>query len=330
MIAIEISRFGGPEVLRAVERPQPSAGPGEVLIRVCAAGVARADLLQRQGKYPPPHGASEIPGLDVAGVIEAVGSGVTRFRSGDRVCAILTGGGYAEFCVAPAVQALPTPATWTDIEAASLPENLFTAYDNVITRAALRRGETVLVHGGSSGVGSTAIMLSRLWDAVIITTAGSESKCAACLEIGANDAINYRESDFSARVLELTNGRGADVVLDLVGAPYLEKNLASLAVEGRIVTIASHGARTAPLDVGLLMRKRARLMGSTLRARSPEERGLVAQALERDVWPKLASKSPIRPLIDSTFPLEDAEDAHRRMEEGTHVGKVVLRIGRGD
>jgi NADPH:quinone reductase len=270
MIAIEISRPGAPDVLRAVERPRPNTGAGEVLIQVRAAGVARADVMQRQGKYPPPPGASDIPGLDVAGVVEAVGTGVTRFKPGDRVCAILTGGGYAEYCVAPAVQVLPTPANWSDVEAAALPENLLTAYDNVITRGQLKAGETVLIHGGSSGVGSTVIMLARFWKANAITTAGSKAKCDACLALGAQHAINYRESDFPEQVLELTGGHGADVILDMVGALYLEKNLASVAVEGRIVTIATQGSRSAPLDVVLLMRKRAQVMGSMLRARTPE------------------------------------------------------------
>jgi putative PIG3 family NAD(P)H quinone oxidoreductase len=326
MIAIEISRYGEPDVLRPVERPVPAPAPGEILIRVAAAGVARADTLQRQGKYPPPPGASDIPGLDISGTVEAISQGVTRFKLGDRVCAILTGGGYAEFCAVPAVQALPIPENWTDVEAATLPENLLTAYDNVVTRAQLKSGETILIHGGTSGVGSTAIMLSRLWNAFPMATAGSAAKCEACLLFGARDAIPYRDADFSQEALALTNGRGVDVILDLVGATYLEKNLACLAVEGRIVTIASHGGRTAPLDFGLLMRKRARVMGSTLRVRTPEEKGAVAQAVERDVWPALPAKNPIRPVIDSTFPLEQAGRAHQRMEQGDHIGKIVLTV----
>jgi putative PIG3 family NAD(P)H quinone oxidoreductase len=242
------------------------------------------------------------------------------------VCAILTGGGYAEYVAAPAVQVLPSPENWSDVETATLPENLFTAYDNVITRGRLKAGETLLIHGGTSGVGSTAILLSRLWKASAITTAGSDAKCQACLELGARYAINYREADFSQRVLALTGGRGADVILDLVGAPYLEKNLACLAIEGRIVTISTQGAWTAPLDIVQLMHKRATVMGSTLRARSAEGKGLVAQAVERDIWPALPAKDPIRPVIDSTFPLVEAAQAHQRMEEGEHIGKIVLTL----
>jgi putative PIG3 family NAD(P)H quinone oxidoreductase len=326
MTAIEISEFGPPSVLKPVERPKPKPGPGEVLIRVETAGVARADLLQREGKYPPPPGASDIPGLDIAGVVESLGASVDDLRIGDRVCAILTGGGYAEYCAVPAVQTLPIPAGWDFVQAATLPENLFTAYDNLVTRGRLQTNETVLIHGGTSGVGSTAIMLAQLFTKNIITTAGSSKKCEQCLNLGAKHAIPYREKQFSPEVLALTEGRGVDVILDMVGAPYLGDNLGCLAVEGRIITIASHGGRTAPLDYRMLMTKRASVMGSTLRGRAPELKGAVAQALREHVWSSLPGKHPIRPLVDSVFSLRDAARAHERMESGEHIGKIVLSM----
>lgn len=324
MIAIEISSFGGPDVLKPAERAKPEPNEAEVVIRVEAAGVARADTLQRQGKYPPPPGSSDIPGLDVAGVIDSIGSRVHNHRPGDRVCAILTSGGYAQFCAAPAVQVLPIPPGWTGVEAATLPENMFTVYDNLITRAALGRGETVLIHGGTSGIGSTAIMLSRAWAAVPVATAGTTKKCDACLSFGAEHAINYRETDFVAEVKRITNGRGVDVVLDLVGGGYLERNLESLALEGRVSIVATQGGRTGQLDIGKLMQKRAKVLGSTMRSRTAQEKGEIAHRLLRDVWPILPAKDPIRPVIDSTFPLTDARLAHARMESGEHIGKIVL------
>ncbi len=317
MIAIEISSFGGPEVLQPVERPKPEPAPGEVLIRVEAAGVAHADLLQRQGKYPPPPGASDIPGLDVAGVIES---------TGDRVCAIVSGGGYAEYCVAPASQVLPIPHGWTAAEAATLPENLFTVYDNLITRAALRSGEKVLIHGGTSGIGSMAIMLSRAWQAMPYATAGTQEKCQACLDLGAEHAINYKESDFVAEVKQLTSGRGVDVVLDLVGGAYLERNLEALATEGRLAIVATQGGRTGQLNLGALMNKRACVLGSTMRSRTPAQKGEIARRLLKDVWPLLPAKNPIRPVIDRVFPLRDAKLAHERLESGHHIGKIVLTM----
>ena len=324
MIAIEISSLGGPEVLKPVERPKPVPKEDEAVIRVQAAGVARADILQRKGKYPPPAGASDIPGLDVAGVIDSIGRNVQKWKPGDQVCAILTGGGYAQFCAAPGVQVLPIPQGWTPVEAATLPENIFTVYDNLITRAALARGETVLIHGGTSGIGSTAIMLSRACQAIPIATAGSAKKCDACISFGAAQAINYRESDFVAETRRITGGRGVNVILDLVGGAYLERNLQSLAKEGRISVVATQGGRTGVLDFGELMHKRARILGSTMRARTAEEKGEVAQRLLRDVWPMLPAKDPIRPVIDSTFPLSEASLAHQRMEQGEHIGKIVL------
>jgi len=324
MIAIEISSFGGPDVLKPVELPQPTPQAGEIVVRVEAAGVSRADSMQREGKYPPPPGASGIPGLDLAGTVYSVGADVSNFKAGDAVCAIVAGGGYAEFCAVPAVQALPVPAGWSACEAATLPENLFTVFDNLITRGGLRRSETVLIHGGASGIGSMAIMLARAWGASAIATAGSPEKCAACLELGAEYAINYKESDFASEVKRISAGHGADVVLDLVGAPYLERNLSALAMEGRLVIIGTQGGRTCDLDLAKLMVKRGRIIGSTMRARSSEQKGEVAKRLLREVWPMLPAKNPIRPVIDRAFPLRDARLAHERLESGQHIGKIVL------
>ena len=326
MTAIEITSFGDPRVLKRVERGKPEPGPGELVIRVKAAGVARADVMQRQGKYPPPPGTPDSPGLDVAGSVDSIGENVSRFKPGDRVCAILAGGGYAEFCAVPEPQVLPTPEGWNEIEAATLPENLFTVYDNLITRAGLKAGETALIHGGSSGIGSMALMLARAWGATSIATAGSQQKCDACLQFGAQHAINYRETDFVAEVKELTGGRGVNVVLDLVGGPYLARNIEALASEGRITMVATQGGRTAELDIGKVMMKRARLMGSTMRVRTPEQKGEVAARLKREVWPLLPAKKSIRPVIDSTFPLTEAWRAHERIESGEHIGKIVLVV----
>ncbi len=326
MTAIEITSFGDAGVLKPVERPKPEAESGEVVIRVKAAGVARADVMQRQGRYPPPTGAPDIPGLDVAGVVDSIGANAGRYKVGDRVCAILAGGGYAEYCAVNEVQVLPVPEGWSEIEAATLPENLFTVFDNLITRAQLKAGETALIHGGTSGIGSMALMLAQAWGAKSIATAGSQQKCEACLQSGAQEAINYRESDFVAEVKKLTQGRGVDVVLDMVGGPYLARNLEALATEGRIAIVATQGGRTAELDISKLMIKRARVTGSTMRARTPEQKGAVADALKREVWPLLPPKKAIRPVIDSTFPLREAWRAHERMESGEHIGKIVLVI----
>jgi putative PIG3 family NAD(P)H quinone oxidoreductase len=316
MRAIEIFTPGGPEVLHAVERPKPVAEPGEVLIAVKAAGVSRADTIQRQGNYPPPPGASEIPGLEVAGVIE---------ETGERVCALLAGGGYAEYASVARELALPIPQNWDFVEAASLPENMFTAYDNVFTRARLHSGESVLIHGGSSGVGTTAIMLARAFGASFIAvTAGSDAKCAACRELGADLAINYKKEDFVEKIQDATGGRGVDVILDMVGGGYISRDLQALATDGRIACIATPQGRKVDLDIRTLMQKRAAIMASGLRTRTVQEKSAIAHALLRDVWPKLPKRDPIRPVIDSTFPLEKAADAHRRMESSEHVGKIVL------
>jgi NADPH2:quinone reductase len=326
MMAIEISSFGGPEVLRPVERPIPVPNSGEVLIRIEAAGVSRADLMQRQGKYPPPPGASDIPGLDLAGTVESVGPGVRNWRPGDHVCAITSGGAYAEFCAVPEPQVLPIPGGWTAAEAATLPENLFTVYDNLVTRAALQSGESVLIHGGASGIGTMAIMLSRAWQAIPIATAGTRNKCEACLRLGAEYAINYKESDFVEEVKKITAARGVDVVVDLVGGAYLERNLNALALDGRVSIIATQGGRGAQLDMGALMMKRAKIIGSTMRIRTPRQKGEVAQCLLRHVWPFLPAKNPIWPVIDRTFPLHNAKLAHERLESGEHIGKIVLTV----
>lgn len=313
MLAIEISSPGTPDALRLVERPKPEPQPGEIVIKIEAAGVARADVLQRQGKYPPPPGASDIPGLDAAGTNDA---------TGERVCAILSGGGYAEYCAVPAVQVLPIPGGWTAVEAATLPENLFTVYDNLVTRGNLKKGETVLIHGGTSGIGSMAILLARALGAIPIATAGTEEKCAACLQLGAVRAINYKESDFVSAC------QSVDVILDLVGGPYLERNLDALAPEGRLVIVSTQGGRTAPLDIGKLMSKRLRILGSTMRVRTPAAKGEVARALLENIWPLLPAKTTIRPVIDSVFPLADARLAHERLESGKHIGKIVLEIAK--
>lgn len=326
MLAIEISSFGPAAVLTPVERPKPQAQPDEIVIRVEAAGVAQADVHQRRGNYPPPPGASDIPGLDVAGTVDSVGSNVRQWKPGDRVCAILAGGGYAEFVAVPAVQALPIPENWSAIEAASLPENAFTVYDNLITRAGLKPGETVLVHGGSSGIGTMAIMLARAWSAVPFATAGTQAKCEACIALGAEHAINYKESDFVAETKHLTHGQGVNVVLDLVGGPYLDKNLEALSLEGRITIVSSQGGRSGQLDIAKLMAKRARVLGSTMRVRTAAQKGEVARGLLQDIWPLLPSKNPIRPVIDCTFPLRDARLAHERLESGSHIGKIVLTV----
>jgi putative PIG3 family NAD(P)H quinone oxidoreductase len=282
--------------------------------------------MQREGKYPPPPGASDIPGLDIAGIVHSVGDGVNVFKPGDAVCAIVSGGGYAEYCAVPSVQVLPVPTGWTPVEAATLPENLFTVYDNLITRAGLKQGETVLIHGGTSGIGATAIMLARSWDATVIATAGSAAKCAACLDLGAQHAIPYKQSDFAVEVKRITNGRGVDVVVDLVGGSYLERNLDVLATEGRLAIVAMQGGRTGTLDITKLMIKRGRIIGSTMRARSASQKGEIAERLLKQVWPLLPAKDPIRPVIDTTFPLRNARLAHERLESGQHIGKIVLTV----
>src|SRR5687768_11065731 len=325
MIAIRIAKPGGPEVLQAVDMPAPRPGPREVLIRVAAAGVNRPDLMQREGKYPPPLGASDIPGLEVAGTIIACGSGAVRWREGDQACALVSGGGYAEYCVVPEVQCLPIPSSLDLVSAAGMPEAVFTVWTNVFERGRLRAGETFLVHGGASGIGTTAIQTARAFGARVFATAGTDEKCAACEGLGAERAINYRKDDFAAVLKTLTNSRGVDVILDMVGAPYFGRNVDLLALEGRLLQIAVlHGAK-AEINLISVLRKRITITGSTLRSRTVEEKGAIADALERSVWP-LVGAGKIRPVIYATLPLERAAEAHRLMESGSHIGKIVLTV----
>jgi NADPH2:quinone reductase len=324
MICIEIPSPGGPEVLQPIERDDPVAGQGEVLIRVEAAGVNRPDVLQRRGRYPVPPGASDIPGLEVAGSIVALGSGVEGWHVGDRVCALVAGGGYATLCVAPAPQCLPVPAGFDFISAGALPETFFTVWTNVFDRGRLRTGETALFHGGSSGIGTTAIQLAVARGARVFATAGSDDKCRACEALGAARAINYRRDDFVEVIKALTDGRGVDLILDMVGADYLARNIAALASGGRLVEIGfMGGTSSAALDLGEVMRRRLTITGSTLRPRSVEEKGMIAADLKREVWP-LLERGLVKPVIFRTFPLAEAAAAHRMMESSEHVGKIVL------
>jgi NADPH:quinone reductase len=325
MIAIEISHPGGPEVLVPVDRPMPVPDTGEVLIQVAAAGVNRPDLMQRLGRYPPPPGASDIPGLEVSGTIQAIGDGVTGWRGGDAVCALLAGGGYAEYCVAPALQCLPVPKGMDMASAAAIPETFFTVWTNAFERGRLQPGETILVHGGSSGIGTTAIQLAHAFGARVFATAGSREKCNACEHLGAERGIDYRVEDFVAVIKEVTAGRGVDVVLDMVGGEYFASNLDCLAVEGRLVEIATlHGVK-AELNILTMMQRRLTITGSTLRIRSVEQKGAIAAALRARVWPLLESGA-VKPVVHARFPLRDAADAHRVMESGVHIGKLVLVV----
>jgi len=323
MTAVEIREPGPPTVLRAGRRPVPQPKSGEVLIRVSAAGVNRPDVLQRKGVYPPPPGASDIPGLEVAGVVVAAGAGVSEPAVGARVCALLAGGGYAEYATAPAVQCLPAPTQLTLEEAAALPETFFTVWYNVFERARLRAGETLLVHGGASGIGTTAILLGKAFGARVVITAGTAAKCAACRELGADHAINYHEGDFVEATLRATDGRGADVILDMVGGDYVARNVAAAAVDARIALIAHQGGAKAEIDLRPLMVKRLQLSASTLRAQSVESKGRLAAALRQHVWPLFATKR-LKPVIHARFPLADAAAAHKLMESDAHIGKIVL------
>ena len=326
MTAIEVSEPGGPGVLVPVEREVPEPGPGEVLVAVEAAGVNRPDVMQRQGLYPPPPGASDIPGLEIAGTVAALGDGVDAPAVGSHVCALVSGGGYAEYCAAPAPLCLPVPAGLDATGAAALPETFFTVWTNVFDRARLAEGESLLVHGGSSGIGTTAIQLAKAFGATVYVTAGSKSKCDACLALGADAAIDYRDEDFVERVGALTSGRGVDVVLDMIAGDYLPKNLKCLAVEGRLVIIAvQRGPKIEQLNVLPIMLRRLTVTGSTLRPRSVELKAAIAHALHSRVWPLLAA-GMVRPIVHSRFPLADAAGAHRLMESSEHVGKIVLEV----
>lgn len=325
MNVVEISQSGPPSVLRPATRPVPAPAGGEVLIRVEAIGVCRPDSLQRRGMHPPPPGASDLPGLEVAGTVAVLGAGVSRWQVGDAVCALLAGGGYAQYATAPQQQVLPTPENWSAVEAATLPENMFTVWDNVFTRARLKAGETLLVQGGTSGLGSTAIMLARAFGAEAIATAGTDAKCETCLRIGARAAINYKSTDFVPVVLEKTGGRGADVVIDIVGRDYVQRSIDALAVDGRIVHLATQGPeKRATIDMNTLIRRRGTIIASTLRWRTPDEKGAIAEGLLRHVWPKLPARAPIAPLIDSVHPLKDAARVHEYFDSGVHSGKIVL------
>ncbi|WP_197018982.1 NAD(P)H-quinone oxidoreductase [Thioalkalivibrio sp. HK1] len=326
MIAIEISSPGDPEVLVPVERPIPVPAPGEVLVRVEAAGINRPDVMQRKGLYPPPPGASDIPGLEIAGSVVARGEGVSDLGDGTKVCALVSGGGYAQYCTAPAPLCLPIPDGLDIVDAAALPETLFTVWTNLVDRARLSSGESLLVHGGSSGIGTTAIQLAKLLGVRVFATAGSDRKCEACLELGASAAIDYRKEDFVERIKTLTEGRGVDVVLDMVAGDYLARNIECLAFDGRLVVIAvQRGPKVAEFNVLPIMLKRLTLTGSTLRPRTVEQKSEIARALQKNLWPHLESKA-MRPIIHSRFPLQDAHKAHRLMESGEHIGKIMLTV----
>jgi NADPH:quinone reductase len=325
MRAIDPEDAGGPEVLVVMDRPVPQPGAGEVLLKVAAAGVNRPDVMQRRGLYPPPPGAPSILGLEAAGTVVALGEGVGPELMGQPMCALVAGGGYAEYCVAPAGQCLPVPEALSMAEAAAIPETLFTVWTNLFERAFAVEGDTVLVHGGTSGIGTTAIVLARIFGLTIIVTAGSDAKCEAARSLGADHAINYNAEDFVARVKEITGGKGVAAVLDMVGGDYLPRNLQCLADDGRHVSIAVQRGAKAEVPIFDIMRRRLTLTGSTLRARDSAFKSLVADELAQQVWPHVEA-GRLKPVIDRTFPLAEAADAHRRMEAGDHVGKIVLVI----
>lgn len=323
MTCIGIIKSGGPEVLVAEQRALPKPAAGEVLIRVAAAGVNRPDVVQRQGSYPPPPGASDIPGLEIAGEIVALGEGADRFKLGERVMALVTGGGYAEYCTAHQSCTLPVPSALSLSEAACVPETFFTVWHNVFERGGLQSGMTILIHGGTSGIGTTAIMLAKAFGAKVLATAGSQEKCDACLRLGADRAINYRSEDFVAATKEFTGKTGANVILDMVGGDYIQRNFEAAAIDGRIVQIAFLGGDTAKVNFSRLMLKRLTYTGSTLRSRAVTDKAAIATALQTRVLPLLAA-GKLKPLIDSTFPLVNASEAHARMESSHHIGKIVL------
>jgi len=323
---IEITAPGGPEMLKPAQRPMPKPAAGEVLIKVEAAGVNRPDVAQRKGEYPPPAGASDIPGLEIAGTVAALGAGVKQWKLGDKVCALVTGGGYADYCPAPEAQCLPVPKGLSMVEAAALPETYFTVWTNLMQRGGMKKGESVLIHGGSSGIGTTAIQIAKLFGAKeIFATAGSAEKCQACERLGATRAIDYKREDFVKVVKEETKNRGVDLILDMVCGPYVPRNLACLAVEGRVVVIALLGGNMSEVNFGALMMKRQTITGSTLRARSVEQKALIAEPLRREVWPLLEA-GKLKPVIYKTFPLKEAAAAHALMESSEHIGKIVLTL----
>jgi len=326
MTCIAIKEYGGPDVLQPETRPVPEPRQGEILVKVHAAGVNRPDVSQRLGKYPPPPGASDLPGLEIAGEVAAVGEGASRWKVGDRVCALAHGGGYAEYCIVHESHALPAPEGFSMIEAAAIPETFFTVWVNAFMTGRLSAGETALVHGGSSGIGTTAIMLAKAIGAKIVVTAGSDEKCEACVKLGADLAINYRTKDFVAEVKAFTGGKGVNVVLDMVGGPYVHRNMECAGMDARLVQIAyQQGYKIENFDMRPISSKRLVLTGSTLRPRTVEQKAAIADSLRERVWP-LLNQGKIRPIIDSTFPLRDAAKAHARMETSAHVGKIVLTV----
>lgn len=325
MRAIEISEFGPPNVLKLVERPDPFPAAGEILIDVAAAGVNRPDIIQRYGKYPPPPGASDIPGLEVAGAVAALGAGVTGWSIGDPICALLAGGGYAERAAVPQEQCLPIPKGLTPIQAAGLPETFFTVWTNVFQRGKLQAGETILIHGGTSGIGTTAIQLAKAFGARVFATAGSDEKCAAMRELGADETFNYRTQDWVAEGKRVTDGKGINVILDIVGGDYIARNLDLLSIDGRLLQIAFLKTAKAEIDFSILMRKRCTITGSTLRPRTPAEKGVIARELHEQVWP-LLERGTVKPVIYAMLPLAHAAEAHRIMEESSHIGKLILVV----
>ncbi len=326
MTCIAIKEYGGPEMLQPETRPTPVPGAGEILVKVHAAGVNRPDVSQRLGKYPPPPGASDLPGLEIAGEVTALGDGVTRWKVGDKVCALAHGGGYAQFCLVHETHALTIPTGFSMIEAAAVPETFFTVWVNAFMTGKLSAGETALVHGGSSGIGTTAIMLAKAIGAKIIVTAGSDEKCEACVKLGADLAINYRTKDYVAEVKAFTGGKGVNVVLDMVGGPYVQRNMECAGMDARLVQIAyQQGYKIADFDMRPISAKRLVMTGSTLRPRTVEQKAAIADSLRERVWP-LLSDGKIRPIIDSTYPLSEASKAHARMETSAHVGKIVLTV----
>jgi NADPH:quinone reductase len=325
MTAIAILAPGGPEMLVAEERPTPTPGAGEILVKVAAAGVNRPDVMQRMGLYPPPDGAPDIPGLEIAGAVAACGPNIKRWKVGDQVTALVVGGGYAQYCLAHESHALPVPAGLSLVEAAAIPETFFTVWHNTFERGGLRAGETLLVHGGSSGIGTTAIQVAKAFGARVITTAGSFEKCEACRKLGADVAVNYKSEDFVSVTKSATDARGADVILDIVGGDYIERNFTAAAIEGRIVQIALQSSPQATVNYHRLMLKRLHHTGSTLRSRSIEDKGAIAKAVEQKIWPLIIA-GKVKPVIDKTFPLADAAGAHARMETSAHIGKIVLTL----
>lgn len=325
MRAVEITKPGGPEVLKIGERPLPQAKPHEILVKVAAAGVNRPDILQRMGLYAVPPDASDLPGLEIAGTVVAAGTDVKTWKAGDQVCALVHGGGYAEYCVVPEVQALPVPKGLSLTEAASLPETFFTVYSNVFDRGALKAGEVLLVQGGSSGIGVTAIQMAAAMGNRVFATAGSDEKCAACVKLGAEKAFNYRTGDWAEELKAATGGKGVNVILDMVGGDYVPKELKSLAEEGRLVMIAFLRGMKTEVDLSVIMQKRLQVTGSTLRPRTIEFKGQVAKSLRERIWP-LIEAGRIKPVLYKTFPLAEASEAHKLMETSTHIGKIVLTV----